>query len=467
MENEENLYEVPPGLRPHTSRSETSLTTSNQGQIQGRNLPLETSNGSLTNGQNNSKVNSGETGANVHSSSGSAKAGGSSSSSSTVVSPEKRANGYTEYLTPSLPHALDTLSQSTQASSTGTSICGLSDKNGGKNYNNRRSSRVSAMSQRSIPKKMPRSRKKSQRTFESQPSPMDTIRSQIESKSDSLSGSTGHIVDQRSGSKNIIYDAVAKVSIASGQSHTLEQLSAQIEAHEVNNSPIVPLIPNRKRSSVISTGKSGGSTKGQNVARICTRQHYPSGLYGWRKRILYFIILIASCLTVINLALIAYLYSALDLSLLDGSFGGSVLITSNGILVSGTSVFVNSTLAARNIRSQSPQEPLNIESSSENILISSLKGNSISPENATSLHKLFISPESVNIMSDRLYIRKANGQLVFSADANKFTVASDHLRILRELLFQIEPFSSPDSVYIQMVLVTNSDNGPVKYFFQI
>lgn len=420
--SEENVYEVPPGIpSPSLDKSEASHKSANS-------LNGSTHHVDQVNDTSSKKSNS-------------------SSTLSTLVSPEKRARGYTEYLTPSLPNALDTLSQGTQQSSTGTSICGLSDKSGG-GRGHRRASKVSKLSasshRSSVPKKIPRTRHKVHKTVESTPH-LTSFTNQMDSreKLTSLSHESMIASSPREDSKALIFDQLPKTSMPSIQSAHLEQIVAQIEASAAASvSQTAPLIANRKRSSIVSNQSAGkNGTRGTMfTSRLCTRQHYPSGLYGWRKRILYFIILIATCVSVINLSLLAYLYSVLDLSLLDGSFGGgSVLIQGNGITVDGTTVFVNSTLASRYIRSTQPDEPLTIQSNSDHILLSSLHSTAEnlahSQTNETeSLQKVVISPDSVNIMSDKIHIRKANGQLLFSADGDKFTVATDRLRILRKLL---------------------------------
>ena len=427
--NEENVYEVPPG-------SVSSPLDKNQAQRASRSS-LNDSNEDEDRGND-----------------ASSKKSNSSSTLSTLVSPEKRARGYTEYLTPSLPNALDTLSQATQQSSTGTSICGLSDKSGGRNQRRAsRASKLSAASHRSsVPKKVPRTRHKVHKTVESTPQ-LTSFSNKVESRGNlaALSNQSMITSSPRGESKALIFDQLPKTSIPSIQSVHLEQIAAQIEASAAASvSQTAPFIANRKRSSIVSnqsTSKNGA--KGSMFSRVCTRQHYPSGLYGWRKRSLYFVILITSCITVINLSLLAYLYTVLDLSLLDGSFGGgSVLVSPDGITVAGTAVFFNSTLASRYIRSTQADEPLTIKSNSDHILLSSLHSTAatndmlqVDPiDESKSLQRLVISPESVNIMSDRLHIRKSNGELLFSADASKFTVASDHLRILRESCISLFSF---------------------------
>lgn len=421
--NEENVYEVPPGtvtspldINQPSRGSQNSLNDSNEDADRANDASSKKSN--------------------------------SSSTLSTLVSPEKRARGYTEYLTPSLPNALDTLSQGTQQSSTGTSICGLSDKSGARNQRRAsRASKLSAASHRSsVPKKVPRTRHKTHKTVDSTPQ-LTSFNNNEESRGNLTAPSNHSIVTSSPAaeSKALIFDQLPKTSIPSIQSAQLEQIAAQIEASAAASvSQTAPFIANRKRSSIVSNRSTGknGSKGTMYTSRVCTRQHYPSGLYGWRKRSLYFIILLTSCITVINLSLLAYLYTVLDLSLLDGTFGGgSVVVSSEGINVAGTAVFFNSTLASRYIRSTQADEPLTIQSDSDHILLSSLHSTPINDHTVAknhrinetkSLQRLIISPDSVNIMSNRLHIRKSNGDLLFSADGNKFTVASDHLRILRK-----------------------------------
>ncbi|XP_043997565.1 delta-sarcoglycan isoform X2 [Gambusia affinis] len=95
-----------------------------------------------------------------------------------------------------------------------------------------------------------------------------------------------------------------------------------------------------------------------NVQSSEKPQVYKVGIYGWRKRCLYFFVLLLMILILINLALTIWILKVMNFTI-DGM--GNLRITEKGVKLEGDSEFLQP-LYAKEIRS-SPGRPLFLQSS--------------------------------------------------------------------------------------------------------
>ncbi|XP_076130704.1 delta-sarcoglycan isoform X2 [Alosa pseudoharengus] len=95
-----------------------------------------------------------------------------------------------------------------------------------------------------------------------------------------------------------------------------------------------------------------------NVQSSETPQVYKVGIYGWRKRCLYFFVLLLMILILVNLALTIWILKVMNFTI-DGM--GHLRITERGLKLEGTSEFLQP-LYAKEIQSR-PGTPLFLQSS--------------------------------------------------------------------------------------------------------
>ncbi|KAK2919175.1 hypothetical protein Q8A73_003546, partial [Channa argus] len=76
----------------------------------------------------------------------------------------------------------------------------------------------------------------------------------------------------------------------------------------------------------------------QRVASVCGAQVYPAvGIYGWRKRCLYFFILLLLVTMIVNLALTIWILKVMNFTP-DGM--GNLRVTKEGVRLEGVSEFL-------------------------------------------------------------------------------------------------------------------------------
>lgn len=112
------------------------------------------------------------------------------------------------------------------------------------------------------------------------------------------------------------------------------------------------------------TAKAGSNSPVYVEGKLPGYVTYRIGIFGWRKRCLYFSILLVLIMAVINMTLIVWIIRAQDFGL-DGI--GKLYITNNGIKVEGVAEFV----AALKLKELFSNEPLYINSR-HNLTLSAL-----------------------------------------------------------------------------------------------
>ncbi|ENN82925.1 hypothetical protein YQE_00675, partial [Dendroctonus ponderosae] len=158
------------------------------------------------------------------------------------------------------------------------------------------------------------------------------------------------------------------------------------------------------------------------------------GMYGWRKKCLYGLILVLLFMVIVNLALTLWVLKVLDFST-DGM--GQLEVVPGGLKLKGNA-FVLDNLIANQIRSRSG-EPIVIESS-RNITLRSrdkLGRSSTVVHMATCIQSLppnlfYPGIDSLECLANKFQILDDRGGLMFSADRREVVVGAETLRITGE-----------------------------------
>lgn len=165
---------------------------------------------------------------------------------------------------------------------------------------------------------------------------------------------------------------------------------------------------------------------------------YKIGIYGWRKRCIYFLILLIMVITIINLSLVIWVMRVMDFNL-DGM--GKLRITDQGLkLYHGEAEFVNE-LRAKLIRPSQNSE-LTLQSTA-NVTVNARS------EYGNITGQLFIGNDEVVARNQKLYIKTDQGKDILYADKDKILFASDKLE-----------FSSPNGAHFSGSVETEYLRAP-------
>ncbi|XP_036404745.1 delta-sarcoglycan-like [Megalops cyprinoides] len=156
----------------------------------------------------------------------------------------------------------------------------------------------------------------------------------------------------------------------------------------------------------------------RNDVQTSEKPHiYKVGIYGWRKRCLYFFLLLLMVLILINLALTIWILKVMNFTI-DGM--GHLRITQKGLELEGDSEFLKP-LYAKEIQSR-PGSPLFLQSS-RNVSINILDGRNMA------VTQLVAGSSGVKACSKLLEVKSNSGKLLFSADDQEVVVGADRLRV--------------------------------------
>ncbi|KAJ8266852.1 hypothetical protein GJAV_G00135420 [Gymnothorax javanicus] len=145
---------------------------------------------------------------------------------------------------------------------------------------------------------------------------------------------------------------------------------------------------------------------------------YKVGIYGWRKRCLYFFVLLLMVLILINLALTIWILKVMNFTI-DGM--GNLRITEKGLKLEGDSEFLKP-LYAKEIQSR-PGNPLFLQSS-KNVSVNILNGKN------QMVTQLLAGSKGVEARGKMLEVLSNTGKLLFSADDQEVVVGADRLRVM-------------------------------------
>ncbi|XP_066140703.1 delta-sarcoglycan isoform X1 [Euwallacea fornicatus] len=149
-------------------------------------------------------------------------------------------------------------------------------------------------------------------------------------------------------------------------------------------------------------------------------QGFRLGIYGWRKKCLFALILILLFIVIVNLALTLWVLKVMDFSS-DGM--GQLEIVPGGIRLKGNA-FVLENLIASQIRSRLG-EPIVIESS-RNI---TLRSRNKDGRTGSSIH---LGLDNFECVANKFQILDDRGYPLFSADKNEVLVGADTLKVSGE-----------------------------------
>ncbi|KAM3857635.1 zeta-sarcoglycan [Diretmus argenteus] len=145
---------------------------------------------------------------------------------------------------------------------------------------------------------------------------------------------------------------------------------------------------------------------------------YPVGLYGWRKRCLYFFLLLLLVIMIVNLALTVWIIKVMNFSV-DGM--GNLQLNQDGIRLEGISEFL---LPLYVNEIQSRGDSLLVLRSEKNVTL-----------NARNSHgqltgQLTVGSEAVEAQCQRLEVRSRDGgRLLFSADEKEVSIKTEKFTV--------------------------------------
>lgn len=145
---------------------------------------------------------------------------------------------------------------------------------------------------------------------------------------------------------------------------------------------------------------------------------YKVGIYGWRKRCLYFFVLLLMILILVNLALTIWILKVMNFTI-DGM--GHLRITERGLKLEGDSEFLQP-LYAKEIQSR-PGSPLFLQSS-KNVSVNILNGKN------QLVSQLIAGSHGVHARGKMLEVKSSSGKLLFSADDHEVVVGAERLRVM-------------------------------------
>ncbi|KAL6467276.1 hypothetical protein MHYP_G00250800 [Metynnis hypsauchen] len=145
---------------------------------------------------------------------------------------------------------------------------------------------------------------------------------------------------------------------------------------------------------------------------------YPVGIYGWRKRCLYFFILLLLVTMIVNLALTIWILKVMNFTV-DGM--GNLRVTKEGVRLEGISEFLLP-LYVKEIKSRR-ESPLILQSD-RNVTVNARN------DLGQLTGQLTVGSELVEAQCQRFEVRSADGEKVlFSADENEVSIGTEKLRV--------------------------------------
>ncbi|XP_047242757.1 zeta-sarcoglycan-like [Girardinichthys multiradiatus] len=145
---------------------------------------------------------------------------------------------------------------------------------------------------------------------------------------------------------------------------------------------------------------------------------YPVGLYGWRKRCLYFFLLLLLVTMIVNLALTVWIIKVMNFSM-EGM--GNLQLNQDGLHLEGVSEF-QQPLYVSEIRSR--RDSLFVLRSERNVTLNARN------HQGQLTGQLTVGPEGVEAQCQRLEVRSRDGgRLLFSADEEKVTMTTEKFTV--------------------------------------
>ncbi|XP_050511082.1 gamma-sarcoglycan isoform X2 [Diabrotica virgifera virgifera] len=168
------------------------------------------------------------------------------------------------------------------------------------------------------------------------------------------------------------------------------------------------------------TQESRGGQSRLDPDSLDPKYNFRIGIYGWRKKCLYILILVLLIMVVVNLALTLWVLKVMEFSS-EGM--GQLKIVSGGLKLEGKT-FVLDSLIASSIKSRSYQ-PIVIESTRNLTLRSRHKNGYLDSS-------MILGNEKLECLTNNFKITDDRGSLLFSADRREVLVGSETLRVVGE-----------------------------------
>ncbi|XP_023122139.1 zeta-sarcoglycan [Amphiprion ocellaris] len=145
---------------------------------------------------------------------------------------------------------------------------------------------------------------------------------------------------------------------------------------------------------------------------------YPVGLYGWRKRCLYFFLLLLLATMIVNLALTVWIIKVMNFSV-DGM--GNLQLKQDGIRLEGISEFL---LPLYVNEIQSRRDSLLVLRSDKNVTMNARNNQ------GQLTGQLTVGPEAVEAQCQRLEVRSSDGgKLLFTADEEEVVMTTEKFTV--------------------------------------
>lgn len=178
---------------------------------------------------------------------------------------------------------------------------------------------------------------------------------------------------------------------------------------------------------------------------------YKIGIYGWRKRCLYLLILIITVITIINLALTIWIMHVMNFNL-DGM--GKLKITSKGVLLQGNAEFVKP-LYVESIQSRQDKEM--VVQSTANVTVNARDSN------GTTVSQLFVGNHEIVAKQKVFRVHSNDGKELLYADKdvvrfgyNKLRFSNDESSVNFTGALQTEFVRSPPFKHLELRSPTRS-----------
>ncbi|XP_056638590.1 gamma-sarcoglycan isoform X1 [Diorhabda sublineata] len=242
-------------------------------------------------------------------------------------------------------------------------------------------------------------------------------------------GKTKSIYQQSStGEKHVLFyptSSLPSVGIdnqTGDRNTTSRKLQKQIPGHQNHRNSYNSIVGMKKSEgpspAVGDTQESHGDQSRLDPDISDSKYNFRIGIYGWRKKCLYFLILVLLIMVVVNLALTLWVLKVMEFSS-EGM--GQLKIVSGGLKLEGKT-FVLDSLIASSIKSRSYQ-PIVIEST-KNLTLRARNTNGYVDSS------IVLGNEKLECLTNNFKITDDRGSLLFSADRREVIVGSETLRVI-------------------------------------
>ncbi|XP_064917078.1 zeta-sarcoglycan isoform X4 [Columba livia] len=160
------------------------------------------------------------------------------------------------------------------------------------------------------------------------------------------------------------------------------------------------------------------ATQQNSLPRTEHPQFYPVGIYGWRKRCLYFFVLLLLVTMIVNLAMTIWILKVMNFTV-DGM--GNLRVTRKGIRLEGISEFLLP-LYVKEIHSRK-DSPLVLQSD-RNVTVNARN------HMGQLTGQLTVGADAVEAQCKRFEVRaRESGKVLFSADEDEIVIGADRLKV--------------------------------------